>query len=145
MACLGLLSKCSMADQRAKHIGRRGSYDRYAYLPKEMLQSAAYRSLTHAERSYLTALASECNGSNNGRIKFTRKIAESYGLTSAGTRTSCLGKLEKRGFIRYTAKVKGANPHRHCDLIRLTWHQMFEYRDWDLPEMPATNDWVNWQ
>jgi len=132
-------------DQRAKLTGRRGSSERYAYLPKEMLHSAAYISLTHAERSYLTALAGECNGSNNGRIRFTREVAESYGFTSAGTRTKCLAQLEARGFIRYTAKVKGANPHRHCDLIRLTWHQMFEYRDWDIPEMPATNEWVKWQ
>ena len=134
-----------MTDRRAKLIGRRGSSDRYAYLPKEMLQSAAYKSLTHAERSYLTALASECSGSNNGRIKFTREVAASYGLNSAGTRSKCLGELNTRGFIRYTAKVKGANPHRHCDLIRLTWHHMYEYLSWNLPEMPPTNDWVKWQ
>lgn len=133
-----------MADSRAKITGRRGSSERYAYLPKDMLLSPAYKSLSHAARSYLTALAAECNGSNNGRIRFTRDIAAKYGLTSAGTRTTCLGLLKQRGFIRYTAKVKGPNPHRHCDLIRLTWHHMYEYVDWNLPEMPPTNDWDMW-
>ena len=133
-----------MADSRARLIGRRGSSERYAYLPKEMLQSAAYKSLTHAERSVLTALAAECNGSNNGKIRFTREVAESYGLKSAGTRSKSLGVLEDRGFIRFTSKVKGPNPRRHCDLIRLTWHHMYEYRNWNLPEMPPTNDWDRW-
>jgi len=133
-----------MADNRAKITGRRGSSERYAYLPKEMLQSAAYKSLTHAERSFLTALAAECNGSNNGRIKFTREVAESYGLNSAGTRSKCLGVLKEHGFVSYTSKVNGPNPRRHCDLIRLTWHHMYEYRDWNLPEMPPTNDWDKW-
>jgi len=134
-----------MVDQRAKATGRRGPSERYAYLPKEMLQSAAYKSLSHAGRSYLTALAAECNGSNNGKIKFTREVAESYGFTSAGTRSACLTELEKRGFIRFTAKVKGPNPRRHCDLIRLTWHPMYEYLSWNLPDMPPTNDWDKWQ
>ena len=134
-----------MADRRAKLVGRRGSIERYAYLPREMLQSPAYKSLSHAERSFLTALAAECNGYNNGKIKFTREVAESYGLRSAGTRTRCLKKLESLGFIRFTAKVKGPNPHRHCDLIRLTWHHMYEYRDWSLPEMSPTNEWDKWQ
>ena len=134
----------TVSDRRAKLKGRRGSSDRYAYLPKEMLQSPAYKTLSHAGRSYLTALAAECNGHNNGRIKFTRDVAESYGLSSADTRTRCLQELECRGFIRFTAKVKGANPHRHCDLIRLTWHQMYEYADWNIPEMLPTNDWDKW-
>ncbi len=110
-----------------------------------MLKSAAWKTLSHAARSILTALAAECNGCNNGRIKFTREVAESYGLRSAGTRTRCLKELESRGFIRFTAKVKGPNPHRHCDLIRLTWQQMYEYRDWNLPEMSPTNEWDKWQ
>ena len=134
-----------MGDRRAKLNGRRGSSDRYAYLPREMLKSLAYITLPHATRSYLTALAAEHNGMNNGRIKFTREVAESYGLRSAGTRTRCLKELESRGFIRFTAKVKGPNPHRHCDLIRLTWQQMYEYRDWNLPEMSPTNEWDKWQ
>jgi len=133
-----------MADRRAKLKGRRGSSERYAYLPREMLKSPAYKTLSHAGRSHLTALAAECNGSNNGRIKFTRDVAESYGFRSAGTRTRCLKELESRGFINFTAKVNGPNPHRHCDLIRLTWHPMYEYLDWNLPEMPPTNDWDNW-
>ena len=134
-----------MGDRRGKLTGRRGSKERYAYLPKEMLRSPAYKTMTHAARSYLTALAAECNGSNNGRIKFTREVAESYGFKSAGTRKRCLSDLESRGFIRFTAKVKGPNPHRHCDLIRLTWHQMYEYLDWNIPEMAPTNDWEKWQ
>ncbi len=134
-----------MVDRRAKHVGRRGSSERYAYLPREMLKSPAYKTLPHATRSYLAALAAECNGSNNGKIKFTREVAESYGLNSAGTRTRCLRELESRGFIRFTAKVKGPNPHRHCDLIRLTWHHMYEYLDWDIPEMAPTNDWDQWR
>lgn len=134
-----------MVDQRAKSKGRRGSTERFAYLPREMLRSSAWMTLSHAARSILTALAAECNGFNNGRIKFTREIAESYGLCSADTRTRCLKELENRGFVRFTAKVKGANPHRHCDLIRLTWHRMYEYSDWNLPEMHATNEWDKWQ
>ena len=133
-----------MTDSRAKNIGRRDSSERYAYLPKEMLQSAAYKSLTHAQRSFLTALAAECNGSNNGKIKFTHQVAKSYGLTSDDTRSSALGVLKDRGFIRYTSKVKGPNPRRHCDLIRLTWQQMYEYCDWELPEMAPTNEWDSW-
>ena len=134
-----------MTDRRAKATGRRDQSERYAYQPREMLQSCAYTSLSHAARSYLTALASECNGSNNGRIKFTREVAVRYGLTSDDTRTRCLTELEKRGFIRFTTKVKGPNPHRHCDLIRLTWHHMYEYLTWNLPEMLPTNDWDKWQ
>lgn len=109
-----------------------------------MLQSASYQDLDHASRSYLTALAAECNGYNNGRIKFTKEIARKYGLMSAGTRTSCLRQLQEHGFIDFTAKVKGPNPHRHCDLIRLTWHRIFEHKDWGLSEQLATNDWANW-
>ena len=134
-----------MADQRARLTGRRGSSDRYAYLPRELLKSHAWKTLSHAARSCLTALAAEFTGHNNGRIKFTRGVAKSYGLNSDGTRTRCLKELERRGFIRFTVKVKGPNPHRHCDLIRLTWNPMYEYRDWNLPEMPPTNEWSNWQ
>ena len=134
-----------MANNRAKIASRRSPSERYSYLPKDMLQSLAYKSLSHATKSHLTALSAECNGSNNGKIKFTREIAKSYGLRSAGTRTRCLQELERRGFIRYTSKVKGPNPHRHCDLIRLTWHHMYEYSDWNLPDMHPTNDWEKWQ
>ena len=135
----------AMIDKRAKLVGRRGSSERYAFLPKEMLHSTAYTTLSHAGRSYLTALAAECNGSNNGRIKFTREVAVNYGLSSADTRTRCLQDLKDRGFIRYTAKTDGPNPRRHCDLIRLTWHHMYEYPKWHLPEIPPTNDWSDWK
>ena len=135
----------SLVNQRARLTGRRSSSERYAYLPRELLKSPAWKTLSHAARSCLTALAAEFSGYNNGRIKFTRDVAKSYGLHSAGTRTRCLKELERRGFIRYTAKVKGVNPHLHCDLIRLTWHRMYEYRNWNLPETPPTNEWSNWQ
>ena len=68
----------AMSRNRSKAKGRRDPGERFALLPRDMLLSPAYLSLTHADKSYLTALAAEFNGMNNGRINhqfiFSRSV-----------------------------------------------------------------------
>ena len=57
----------------------------FVMLMREMLESAAWNSLTAQSRSVFIALMQQYNGGNNGDLSYTKTTAERLGLSTSGT------------------------------------------------------------
>ncbi|WP_457097888.1 DNA-primase RepB domain-containing protein [Lysobacter sp. P5_B9] len=94
----------------------------FVKLPFPMLDSEAFRALTHVGKVAILALTRKHNGSNNGRLTLTRAEAEAWGLNRK-QRTAALVACEAHGLIQCTARGLSASPgHRASpDLFRLLY------------------------
>lgn len=81
---------------------RKRSLERFARLPRRVLESKAVTSLPHAAFRVLVAYAAQYHGFNNGSLGLTRKQAKAFGITSHQTLQRSQRILVQRGLIRLT-------------------------------------------
>ena len=122
--------------------GRSKGDGRFVRLTFEMLNSAAYRSLSPNARALLVEFAMLFNGSNNRRIGFTsRQGAPAMGVGNLRTFASARDELINRNFIIQTSPVSNSSyAVRRAPEYRLTWLPTGE------PAAPIapTNDYRRW-
>jgi hypothetical protein len=87
-------------------------------LPHVVLNSTAYRDLSHTERSLLLDIALQFGGKNNGALVACRKYLAPLGWTSNDTVGRALKGLIASGLLIETRK--GAKPNRAA-WFALTW------------------------
>jgi hypothetical protein len=87
-------------------------------LPHVVLNSTAYRDLSHTERSLLLDIALQFGGKNNGALVACRKYLAPLGWTSNDTVARALKGLVSSGLLTETRK--GAKPNRAA-WFALTW------------------------
>ena len=120
---------------------RRKTSGRFLMLPAAVMQSAAFRSLSHAQVRVLILLASDYDGQNNGSLALTRPQAHAQGIGSNATLDVGLVVLEQRGLIIRTdpGMLRPPRPARFA----VTWKDMDKTEF--SPRRAAGNDYRNWK
>lgn len=110
-----------MPDKRARHKGRRSTAP-FLNIPKDVLSSEAYLSLSGWEVKLLVDVASQFNGKNNGDLTAAWSIMRERGWKSPGTLNKALKALLEAGLIEET---RSGGRHR-CTLYAVTWRGIDE-------------------
>jgi hypothetical protein len=99
-----------------------GELKGFVMLPYSLIDGPAFKDLTDAGKLALIGLIRQHNGSNNGRISFTRAEARQWGLDKR-RRKRALQDAEASGLIEFTEHgILGGAGHRASpDLFRLTF------------------------
>lgn len=117
----------------------RSRESRHVRLYLHMLHSAAWLSLSGNAVKLLVYLASWEDGSNNGEIFMSERMAaEGIGVAKR-TAGKLFDELELRGFIEPTAKGYFSVKRGPATRWRLTW------LSWPAASKGPTNEWHNWK
>ena len=83
---------------------RKNLKQRFGYIPRYVLLSKEFQTLTYAHRHLLLCIAAQYNGHNNGHLTFTRQDGLRFGFRSEDTRCKALKRLQELGLIIKTHK-----------------------------------------
>lgn len=106
-----------------------------------ILDSPAWRTLTHADVRVYLALRRKLGRTNNGDINATLAEMRHSGISSSSTLSAALHRLEALGFIEKTRQGGIANGGKLCSLYKFTDEPTFEIAKAGVRAGPATNDW----
>ncbi|EOV2223330.1 TPA: helix-turn-helix domain-containing protein [Pseudomonas aeruginosa] len=109
----------------------------FAMMPKAMIQSRGYRSLSFVARGVLVELLAQYNGDNNGDLSATRTMAEEWGIGAPVTLQKALKELERRGWIIQTRTSIFSRHGAKCALYALSWLPIDECPGKDLEVGPT--------
>jgi hypothetical protein len=109
------------ASRKRAQRGAFGDGERFVRLPHVVLDSAAYRNLSHTARSLLVDTARQYNGKNNGRLVVTPKYLAPLGWNSADVIQRAKVELLNSGLLIETRK--GARPNKAAWYM-LAWHDI---------------------
>lgn len=103
---------------RAKHRKSNRVPGGFVALPWDVLDSPAYRSLSHTARSLLLEVARQFHGDDNGRMLLSDRHLAARGWRSPGVIHRAKRELLEAGFIFET--VKGMRPNK-ASWYAVTW------------------------
>lgn len=106
-----------------------------------ILDSPAWRVLSHADVRVYLALRRKLGRTNNGDINATLAEMKHAGISSSSTLAAALRRLELLGFIDKTRQGGIANGGKLCSLYRFTDEPTLEIAKAGVQAGPATNDW----
>lgn len=107
----------------------------------ELLDSPAWRALTHADvRVYLAMRRKLCK-TNNGDVNATLADLRHAGISSSSTLASALHRLEALGFIEKTRQGGIASGGKLCSLYRFTDESTLDIPKIGVKAGPASNEW----
>jgi predicted transcriptional regulator len=113
----------------------------HARLYWSILDSPAWRALTHADVRVYLALRRKLGRTNNGDINATLAEMRHAGISSSSTLSAALHRLEALGFIEKTRQGGIANGGKLCSLYRFTDEETYEIAKAGVRAGPATNEW----
>jgi hypothetical protein len=111
----------------------------------ELVDSNAWRALTHADVRIYLALRRKLLGSNNGDINATLKGLKHAGITSSSSLSNALHRLEALGFIGKTRQGGIAHGGKLCSLYRFTDVETKEFPKQGVRAIGPTNEWKNFK
>ena len=106
-----------------------------------ILDSPAWRALTHADVRVYLALRRKLGRTNNGDINATLDAMKHFGIASSSTLSTALHRLEALGFIDKTRQGGIANGGKLCSLFRFTDEATFDIAKAGVRAGPATDEW----
>ncbi len=127
------------AHKRQKFRGRRTDYT-FTRLPHYVIQSAQWRALSGNAVKFLVELAAAYNGSNNGDLSLTRRMALQRGWRSGQTRDNAAAEAVEAGFALITRHGgRGNRPN----LYAITWEPIDDVGKGVMyaPEVTASRLW----
>jgi predicted transcriptional regulator len=113
----------------------------HARLYWSILDSPAWRALTHADVRVYLALRRKLGRTNNGDINATLAEMRHAGISSSSTLSAALHRLEALGFIEKTRQGGIAAGGKLCSLYRFTDEETFEIAKAGVRAGSATNEW----
>jgi hypothetical protein len=116
----------------------RGGHVRLYWL---LLDSPAWRALTHADVRVYLALRRKLGRTNNGDINATLAEMRHSGISSSSTLSAALHRLEALGFIEKTRQGGIAFGGKLCSLYRFTDEPTLDIAKAGVKAGPATNEW----
>lgn len=116
----------------------RGGHARLYWL---ILDSPAWRVLTHADVRVYLALRRKLGRTNNGDINATLAEMKHAGISSSSTLAAALHRLEALGFIEKTRQGGIASGGKLCSLYRFTDEVTFDIAKAGVRAGAATNEW----
>ncbi len=111
----------------------------------DILDSNAWRVLSHADVRIYIALRRKLLSSNNGNINATLREMQHSGISSSSTLSVALQRLEALGFIEKTRQGGIAYGGKFCSLYRFTDMPTFDVPKIGLKATVATNEWRNFK
>ena len=140
-------------DRRARTTGRLGVAhgERYALLPREVLESEAYRALPPPAVVVLLALAVQYYGTRNGSLALTWADAPALGVRSQAQLYGCLRILEAADLIHCTRRGLLRGGRQLPNLWALSWRPIDEaaagvtYDTGTSISPTPTNAWARWK
>lgn len=106
-----------------------------------ILDSPAWRALSHADVRVYLAMRRKLLGSNNGDINATLAEMKHAGITSSSTLATALHRLEALGFIGKTRQGGIAAGGKLCCLYRFTDQPTFDIPRIGQRASKASNEW----
>ena len=107
----------------------------------QMLDSPAWRALTHADVRVYLAMRRKLGRTNNGDINATLTEMRHAGISSSSTLAAALHRLETLGFIEKTRQGGIASGGKLCSLYRFTDETTFDIPKAGVKAGSASNDW----
>lgn len=107
----------------------------------DMLDSPAWRGLTHADVRVYLAMRRKLGKTTNGDINAVLTEMAHAGITSSSTLNSALHRLEALGFIAKTRQGGIASGGKLCCLYRFTDECTYDIAKVGVKAGPATNEW----
>lgn len=107
----------------------------------ELLDSVAWRALSHVDVRVYLAMRRRLGRTNNGDIEATLATMRQEGIKSGATLAKSLRALEALGFIAKTRQGGIANGGKLCSLFRFTDEATFDVPKASHKATPATNEW----
>jgi hypothetical protein len=107
----------------------------------DIVDSAAWRALSWAERGVYVAIRRKLTGHNNGNVEATLGTLRHAGVTSSASLAKGLRALMTAGLIDKTRQGGIAHGTRVCSLYRFTDVPVFEQTKIGVKAMPATDEW----
>lgn len=98
----------------------------FAMLPRAMIQSPGYRSLSFVARCVLVELLAQYSGDNNGDLSATRTMAKDWGISSDNTLRKALIELESAGWILLSRSSLFNRHGARCALYAVAWQAIDE-------------------
>ena len=114
---------------------------RHIRLNHSLLETAAWHSLTCAQRCVYLALKSRFTGFNNGEVGLSARDAGHLANCNKDTAAKALLILAERGFIQRMRPGAFSYKKRHSAVYRLTNEEM----DTPSGRQPATNEFQSWR
>lgn len=106
-----------------------------------ILDSPAWRVLTHADVRVYLALRRKLGRTNNGDINATLAEMKHAGISSSSTLSAALHRLEALGFIEKTRQGGIAHGGKLCSLYRFTDEATLDIAKAGVRAGSATNEW----
>lgn len=106
-----------------------------------IVDSPAWRALSHADVRVYLALRRKLGRTNNGDINATLAEMRHAGMSSSSTLSTALHRLEAVGFIAKTRQGGIAFGGKLCSLYRFTDEETFDIGKAGVKAGPATNEW----
>ena len=113
----------------------------HARLYWSILDSPAWRTLSHADVRVYLAMRRKLGRTNNGDVNATLAEMKHAGITSSSTLSVALHRLEALGFIEKTRQGGIANGGKLCSLYRFTDEATYDIAKAGVRAGPATNEW----
>jgi predicted transcriptional regulator len=117
----------------------------HARLYWSILDSPAWRTLTHADVRVYLALRRKLGRTNNGDINATLAEMKHAGISSSSTLSAALHRLEALGFIEKTRQGGIAHGGKLCSLYRFTDEPTYDIAKAGVRAGPASNEWQRFQ
>jgi hypothetical protein len=106
-----------------------------------ILDSPAWRTLTHADVRVYLAMRRKLGKTNNGDINATLAEMRHAGITSSSTLSTALRRLEALGLIDKTRQGGIACGGKQCSLYRFTDEHTYDIAKAGVKSAPPSNDW----
>ena len=106
-----------------------------------IVDSPAWRALSHADVRIYIALRRKLRSTNNGDINATLTEMKHAGISSSSTLSTALHRLEALGLIEKTRQGGIANGGKLCSLYRFTDEPTYDIAKAEVRSGPATNEW----
>ena len=90
-------------------------------IPKWVLTSHPYRSLTHQAKTTFVALCYQLWADNNGLLELTRPLMREFGISNPNTLSRVKQELLESGLVTLTLKGQFMNPGGRPDKFALAW------------------------
>lgn len=110
-----------MGRSRLEKIKGRKPVGSFLALPKAVIGSPKFQSLSGNAVKLLLQIGEQYNGNNNGDLQASFKMLKAKGWNSSATFAKALNELVENGFLVRTRQ--GAFP-RTCSLFGITWQQI---------------------
>lgn len=106
---------------------RRSNCKPFLALPRDMLESSAWKELSAPAVKILLAISGQYNGSNNGDLAATWGLMHERGIRSRDTLGRALGELIGAGFLQMTRQGgRSVGRGRTPTLYAITWRSIDE-------------------